>query len=69
MSLGSVDQISYANGRRAMPIKRMDNVLILVEDLEVTKTFFLDLGLTLEGEATVRGPEGIIVALAELTTA
>ncbi len=52
-----------------MPIKRMDNVLILVEDLEVTKTFFLDLGLTLEGEATVRGPEGIIVALAELTTA
>lgn len=40
-----------------MPIKRMDNVLIVVDDLEATRTFFLDLGLTLEGEATVEGPE------------
>ena len=34
----------------------MDNVLIVVEDLEVVKTFFLELGLTLEGETTVEGP-------------
>ena len=40
-----------------MTIKRMDNVLIVVDDLEATKTFFLDLGLRLEGEATVEGPE------------
>jgi catechol 2,3-dioxygenase-like lactoylglutathione lyase family enzyme len=39
-----------------MPLKRMDNVLIVVDDLEATKTFFLHLGLTLEGEQTVEGP-------------
>ena len=39
-----------------MALKRMDNVLIVVDDLEGVKKFFLDLGLTLEGEATVEGP-------------
>ena len=39
-----------------MSIKRMDNVLIVVEDLEATKAFFLELGLRLEGETTVEGP-------------
>lgn len=39
-----------------MPIKRMDNVLIVVDDLEAVKAFFLELGLTLEGETTVEGP-------------
>ncbi len=39
-----------------MPLKRMDNVLIVVDDLEAVKAFFLDLGLTLEGETTVEGP-------------
>jgi catechol 2,3-dioxygenase-like lactoylglutathione lyase family enzyme len=34
---------------------RMDNVLIVVEDLEATKAFFLQLGFELEGEATVEG--------------
>lgn len=34
----------------------MDNVLIVVDDLEAVKTFFLELGLTLEGETTVEGP-------------
>src|SRR3954462_267764 len=34
----------------------MDNVLIVVDDLEAAKTFFLELGLTLEGETTVEGP-------------
>jgi predicted lactoylglutathione lyase len=35
----------------------MDNVLIVVEDLEAVKAFFIELGLTLEGEATVEGPQ------------
>lgn len=34
----------------------MDNVLIVVDDLEAVKAFFLELGLTLEGESTVEGP-------------
>jgi catechol 2,3-dioxygenase-like lactoylglutathione lyase family enzyme len=38
-----------------MPIKRMDNVLIVVDDLEAAKAFFLALGLRLEGESTVEG--------------
>lgn len=40
-----------------MPIKRMDNVLIVVDDLEAVKAFFLELGLTLEGQTTVEGPD------------
>jgi catechol 2,3-dioxygenase-like lactoylglutathione lyase family enzyme len=39
-----------------MTLKRMDNVLIVVDDLEAAKAFFIDLGLTLEGETTVEGP-------------
>src|SRR5438552_16087170 len=39
-----------------MTIKRMDNVLIVVDDLEATKAFFTELGLKLEGETTVEGP-------------
>jgi catechol 2,3-dioxygenase-like lactoylglutathione lyase family enzyme len=34
----------------------MDNVLIVVDDLEAVKAFFIELGLTLEGESTVEGP-------------
>ena len=39
-----------------MPLKRMDNVLIVVDDLEAAKAFFIELGLRLEGEQTVEGP-------------
>jgi hypothetical protein len=39
-----------------MTLKRMDNVLIVVDDLEAVKTFFIELGLELEGETTVEGP-------------
>lgn len=39
-----------------MAIERMDNVLIVVEDLDAVKTFFLALGMTLEGEMQVEGP-------------
>src|SRR6185503_9195730 len=38
-----------------MALKRMDNVGIVVEDLEATIDFFRDLGLELEGRATVEG--------------
>lgn len=39
-----------------MTVRRMDNVLIVVDDLEAVKAFFIELGLTLEGETTVEGP-------------
>ena len=38
-----------------MTVKRMDNVLIVVDDLDAAKAFFADLGLELEGEAVVEG--------------
>jgi len=38
-----------------MALKRMDNVLIVVDDLEAVKAFFIELGLRLEGEQTVEG--------------
>ncbi len=40
---------------RDMTIQRMDNVLIVVDDLEATKAFFTELGMELEGETTVEG--------------
>src|SRR3954463_2284857 len=39
-----------------MTLKRMDNVLIVVDDLEAVKAFFIELGLKLEGESMVQGP-------------
>jgi catechol 2,3-dioxygenase-like lactoylglutathione lyase family enzyme len=39
-----------------MTLKRMDNILIVVEDLEAAKAFFVELGMELEGETTVEGP-------------
>ncbi|HVJ84945.1 MAG TPA: VOC family protein [Caulifigura sp.] len=50
-----------------MAIKRMDNVLIVVDDLETVKAFFLELGLTLEGESTVEGPSvGALIGLKDV---
>src|SRR5687767_9446583 len=59
-----------------MAVKRMDNVLIVVDDLEAAKAFFIGLGLTLEGETTVEGPaigrliglEGVRATLAMMRT-
>ena len=39
-----------------MTIRRMDNVLIVVDDLEAAKAFFVALGMESEGETTVEGP-------------
>ena len=38
-----------------MTVLRMDNVLIVVEDLKAAIAFFTELGLELEGESTVEG--------------
>jgi catechol 2,3-dioxygenase-like lactoylglutathione lyase family enzyme len=38
-----------------MALQRMDNVLIVVDDLEAAKAFFAELGMELEGEATNEG--------------
>jgi catechol 2,3-dioxygenase-like lactoylglutathione lyase family enzyme len=59
-----------------MTIQRMDNVLIVVDDLEAAKSFFIELGLELEGETQVEGPsvdrliglEGVRATLALMRT-
>lgn len=38
-----------------MTLKRMDNVLIVVDDLEAAKAFFVELGMGLEGQMPVEG--------------
>jgi len=39
-----------------MALQRMDNVLIVVDDLEAAKAFFIELGMELDGETSVEGP-------------
>ena len=42
-----------------------DNVLIVADDLEPAKAFFIELGLEFEGETTVEGPlAGRLIGLA-----
>jgi catechol 2,3-dioxygenase-like lactoylglutathione lyase family enzyme len=49
---------------RHMAIQRMDNVLIVVDDLEAAKAFFVELGMELEGQTSVEGPwAGRVVGL------
>src|SRR3954451_1608125 len=43
-------------GHHDMTLQRMDNVLIVVNDLEAAKAFFAELGMELEGETQVEGP-------------
>ena len=53
-----------------MTLKRMDNVLIVVDDLEAVKAFFIELGLKLEGEQTVEGPSvGSLIGLKDVRAA
>lgn len=45
----------------------MDNVLLVVDDLEATKAFFIELGLKLEGETIVEGPAvGALIGLQDV---
>jgi catechol 2,3-dioxygenase-like lactoylglutathione lyase family enzyme len=47
-----------------MTLQRMDNVLIVVDDLEAAKAFFAELGMELEGETQVEGSwAGSVVGL------
>jgi catechol 2,3-dioxygenase-like lactoylglutathione lyase family enzyme len=39
-----------------MTIQRMDNVLIVVDDLDAVVSFFVELGMELEGKGPVEGP-------------
>ena len=38
-----------------MTLRRMDNVLIVVEDIEAARAFFTELGMEVEGETQVEG--------------
>ncbi|HEX8206792.1 MAG TPA: VOC family protein [Solirubrobacteraceae bacterium] len=38
-----------------MTLKRMDNVLIVVEDLDAAQAFFAELGMEVDAETTVEG--------------
>src|SRR5436190_587303 len=50
-----------------MTIQRMDNVLIVVDDLKAAKAFFAELGMELEGETTVEGDwVGSVVGLKDV---
>jgi catechol 2,3-dioxygenase-like lactoylglutathione lyase family enzyme len=59
-----------------MTVLRMDNVLLVVDDLEAAKAFFAELGLELQGETTVEGPsvdrliglEGVRATIASMRT-
>src|SRR5687768_6338584 len=42
-------------GRGSMTVKRMDNVGIVVQSLEIVISFFTELGLELEGRTTIEG--------------
>jgi hypothetical protein len=49
-----------------MALKRLDNIGIVVDDLELTIEFFLELGLELEGRATIEGEwAGRVTGLAD----
>ncbi len=47
----------------------MDNVLIVVEDMDAARAFFVELGMELEGETTVEGPwADSVVGLKDMKT-
>src|SRR5690349_5987731 len=48
-------EIDVPQEMRNMGLKRMDNVGIVVEDLTATIDFFREVGLELEGRATIEG--------------
>ncbi|HET7231308.1 MAG TPA: VOC family protein [Longimicrobium sp.] len=50
-----------------MTLKRMDNVLIVVEDIEAAQAFFAELGMELAGATTVEGSwVGRVIGLDEV---
>src|SRR5262245_52193364 len=55
MRVGQFRSSPVKGGRKEVALKRMDNVLIVGEDLEAAKAFFVELGMELEGETPVEG--------------
>src|SRR3954449_4686490 len=47
---------STTSGDHDMTLLRMDNVLIVVDDLEAATAFFAELGMEPEGETQLEGP-------------
>ena len=45
----------FAEGTQGMTLKRMDNVLIVVDDLETVKAFFIELGLSSRARQQSKG--------------
>lgn len=50
------EELSDEASSKQASLVRMDNVLIVVQDLERAKAFFKELGLELQGEPVVEGP-------------
>src|SRR5215207_3710492 len=48
-------RVARRRRRTAMTLQRMDNILIVVDDLEAATAFFVELGMELEGKAPVEG--------------
>jgi catechol 2,3-dioxygenase-like lactoylglutathione lyase family enzyme len=44
-----------ADSERRTTLQRLDNIAIVVDDLPAAKAFFAELGMELEGEATLEG--------------
>src|SRR5512132_3044201 len=44
-----------SKGITGITLQRMDNVLIVVDNLEAAKAFFIEIGMELEGEMSVEG--------------
>jgi hypothetical protein len=44
-----------SKGITGMALQRMDNVLIVVDNLEAVKVFFIEIGMELEGKMSVEG--------------
>jgi catechol 2,3-dioxygenase-like lactoylglutathione lyase family enzyme len=40
-----------------MTVQRMDHASVVVDDLEAAKAFFVELGMEVEGQAPIEGPE------------
>src|SRR6187551_973508 len=52
---GRLRPVSTTPRRPGMAIQRMDNVLIVVEDIDAVIAFFVEIGMELEGRGPVEG--------------
>src|SRR5437879_6148071 len=52
-SMVTMEEILY---NKNMPIKRLDHISVVVDDLAAAVAFFTVLGMTPSGEASVEGP-------------